>query len=243
MEQVSKSEGKTILFVSHNLGAIRNLCTRAIVLMKGQVACDDSPAKAIDFVLGSAAAGFADDGGGEGKWALRGGDGGVRVVSARALDKNGVERTSLISGEDATFEFEYVSNGIRSFDFSVTIVNSAGVAATSFSTLFTRSKIASSGQGLIRCAIPRLPLPLGRYTVGIMAFEQSRILDHIQQDVITFDVPVSVYYPTGQTPSFGKAVALMDCVWDSSPNGGADGRADPEVPQGARSGGSAPNRS
>lgn len=214
MEEVSKSEGKTILFVSHNLGAIRNLCTRAIVLMKGQIACDDTPSKAIDFVLGgSSAAGDAQPG--EGPWSLRGGDGRVRIVAARALDKNGVERRNLISGEDATLEFEYVSNGIRTFDFSVTIINSSGVAVTSFSTIFTKSKIQGLGEGVICCRIPKLPLPLGKYTVGIMVFEQSGIYDHIPQDVVSFSVPVSVFYPTGQTPSFGKAVALVDCVWES----------------------------
>jgi lipopolysaccharide transport system ATP-binding protein len=214
MEEVSKSEGKTILFVSHNLGAIRNLCTRAIVLMKGQIVCDDTPAKAIDYVLGGSTIAAAAECEG-GRWTFRGGDGSVRIVAARARDKNGVERQNLISGEDATLEFEYVSNGIGSFDFSVTILNSAGVAATSFSTLFTQSKIENSGDGVIRCTIPRLPLPLGKYTVGIMAFEQSRIYDHIPQDVVSFNVPVSVFYPTGQTPSFGKAVTLVECIWES----------------------------
>src|SRR5687767_332516 len=36
MEDVSKS-GRTILFVSHNMGAIQNLCRKAILLDKGQV--------------------------------------------------------------------------------------------------------------------------------------------------------------------------------------------------------------
>lgn len=220
MEEVSKSEGKTILFVSHNLGAIRNLCTRAIVLMKGQIACDDTPAKAIDYVLGGSTGGSAAECERE-RWNFRGGDGSVRIVAARAMDRNGVERQSLISGEDATLEFQYVSNGVQSFDFSVTIINSAGVAATSFSTSFTKSKIKNSDKGVIRCTISRLPLPLGKYTVGVMAFDQSRIYDHIPQDVLSFNVPVSVFYPTGQTPSFGKAVTLMDCVWESCESSGA----------------------
>lgn len=35
MEDVSKSEGRTILFVSHNMGAIRSLCTKTIMLKNG----------------------------------------------------------------------------------------------------------------------------------------------------------------------------------------------------------------
>jgi lipopolysaccharide transport system ATP-binding protein len=38
MEEVSKNEGRTVLFVSHNLTAIRNLCNKGIFLAEGQVA-------------------------------------------------------------------------------------------------------------------------------------------------------------------------------------------------------------
>jgi lipopolysaccharide transport system ATP-binding protein len=37
---ISEKEGKTILFVSHNIAAIRNLCTRAIFLKLGQLFLD-----------------------------------------------------------------------------------------------------------------------------------------------------------------------------------------------------------
>ena len=47
MEQVS-SEGRTIIFVSHNMGAIRALCTRAILLSEGRMIVDGKPATIID---------------------------------------------------------------------------------------------------------------------------------------------------------------------------------------------------
>jgi len=37
MENVSRREGRTVLFVSHNMAAVRQLCTRGIVLKAGQV--------------------------------------------------------------------------------------------------------------------------------------------------------------------------------------------------------------
>ncbi len=36
MEDVSKSEGRTVLFVSHNMGAVKALCTSSIILHKGK---------------------------------------------------------------------------------------------------------------------------------------------------------------------------------------------------------------
>jgi len=41
------SEGRTVLFVSHNLGAIRRLCSRAILLERGRVAADGAPAEVV----------------------------------------------------------------------------------------------------------------------------------------------------------------------------------------------------
>src|SRR5438105_918819 len=42
MKDVTRS-GRTILFVSHNMTAVQNLCTRAILIESGQVVADDSP--------------------------------------------------------------------------------------------------------------------------------------------------------------------------------------------------------
>lgn len=48
MGEVAESEGRTVLYVSHNMATIRNLCTRCIVLNKGRMIFDGSPEDAID---------------------------------------------------------------------------------------------------------------------------------------------------------------------------------------------------
>ncbi len=48
------STGRTILFVSHNLAAVRNLCTRAIWLKQGKVRADTDPGQAISAYLDEA---------------------------------------------------------------------------------------------------------------------------------------------------------------------------------------------
>jgi lipopolysaccharide transport system ATP-binding protein len=47
METVAR-EGRTVLFVSHNLGAIQNLCTSCVLLNKGQVVATGDPAKVVN---------------------------------------------------------------------------------------------------------------------------------------------------------------------------------------------------
>ncbi len=43
MKYVSRDEGRTVLFVSHNMAAIKTLCTRAICLERGSLVCDGDP--------------------------------------------------------------------------------------------------------------------------------------------------------------------------------------------------------
>lgn len=48
MDDVSRKEGRTILFVSHNMGAVRQLCTRGILLKNGEVLFNGKIEEAID---------------------------------------------------------------------------------------------------------------------------------------------------------------------------------------------------
>jgi lipopolysaccharide transport system ATP-binding protein len=53
MQDISRGQGRTVLFVSHNMAAIRNLCTRAIVLENGTTVFEGNTNKAVDFYLKS----------------------------------------------------------------------------------------------------------------------------------------------------------------------------------------------
>lgn len=53
MLSLAKSEGRTILYVSHNMSTVERLCSRAIVLDKGRVICDSDTHTAIEAYLNS----------------------------------------------------------------------------------------------------------------------------------------------------------------------------------------------
>jgi lipopolysaccharide transport system ATP-binding protein len=59
MENVSNEEGRTILFVSHNMGAIRQICTRVINLDEGHIVFDGDVGSGIAEYLHSC---FNDEG-------------------------------------------------------------------------------------------------------------------------------------------------------------------------------------
>jgi lipopolysaccharide transport system ATP-binding protein len=53
MGEVSRGQGRTILFVSHNMGAIKNLCTRILVLNQGKMLFDGAVNSGIKQYLSS----------------------------------------------------------------------------------------------------------------------------------------------------------------------------------------------
>ncbi len=51
MQDVSRGEGRTVLFVSHNMSAVKNLCTKGIVLENGQLVYMDTAVNAVNRYL------------------------------------------------------------------------------------------------------------------------------------------------------------------------------------------------
>ncbi|MEA9413109.1 MULTISPECIES: ABC transporter ATP-binding protein [unclassified Flavobacterium] len=53
MQDISKGEGRTVLFVSHNMAAVETLCTRVICMEYGRICRDGNPTKVISDYLQS----------------------------------------------------------------------------------------------------------------------------------------------------------------------------------------------
>ena len=51
MGEVSRGEGRTVLFVSHNLGSVSQLCSRGVILDNGSLIYNGSPSEAINYYL------------------------------------------------------------------------------------------------------------------------------------------------------------------------------------------------
>jgi hypothetical protein len=51
MREVSTGEGRTVLFVSHNMGAVSTLCDRALLLERGRLVADGPPREVVDRYL------------------------------------------------------------------------------------------------------------------------------------------------------------------------------------------------
>jgi homopolymeric O-antigen transport system ATP-binding protein len=95
MEEVGK-EGRTVLFVSHNMAVINRLCPRCVYLERGRVA---NIGATPDVIEGYLTAGFSANQTGE--IIFTGGeDKDVHFISARTVGMDGIPRTCFRSDED-----------------------------------------------------------------------------------------------------------------------------------------------
>ncbi len=106
-------EGRTVVFVSHNLGAVRSLCSRAIVLEKGKLVFDGDTSTGIQRYLGSGVGGRPG--------LVEGEQLQTRLTKSRlysptpffecsriaVLDKTGTPSTSFHSDEEITIAVDY----------------------------------------------------------------------------------------------------------------------------------------
>lgn len=102
MNKVAK-EGRTVLFVSHNLSTVQHLCTRAILLQQGKITASGQPADVIGHYLSDATSDSKVD---IRDWPDRVTTGEARLVQLEIKDKNGQPTTSIFVGESLAFTLE-----------------------------------------------------------------------------------------------------------------------------------------
>jgi lipopolysaccharide transport system ATP-binding protein len=207
------SEGRTVLFVSHNMGAITQLCSKALLFRQGRLVAQGSSETIIDQYLANLLAPQAHTD--LLQAAEREGDGQLRFVAARLHSKTG-ELTSLpIAGQPLEIVLDYVCQAeLRQVQFMLTILNQVDTAVTHCTTeAFGEQRRLAQGQGQVICRIPKLPLPQGRYRIAVAAMSDSTLLDSVPSACV-FDIETSTFFPTPYLLSSKYAAALVEHTWD-----------------------------
>ncbi len=201
-------QGRTVLFVSHNMSVLQTLCERGILLRKGRLLLNGDIDAAVrdylSYLTEGAKEPFVNN-------PERSGNGRVRMTSVTALDETGTESDQLIAGKNAAFVFTYENlSGVHQGHFAMTIYNQLGTAVTHLSMHLTNFDWSDMGrQGEIRCEIPRLPFPIGQYRVAAGIMVDREHADLIP-NVLVFDVVSSTYYESGHTPAVGFCTVMID---------------------------------
>lgn len=168
MGEVAKG-GRTVLFVSHNLAAVKSLCTSAILLVNGSVVKRGDVQGVVEDYLSGGREGEAC---GEICWNKSSSPGGedFRLVSIRLLDVNDKVCGNFDIEKSVRVEMTYeLSKAVTGMRLVLQILNSEGVVAFSSTDHHSRGEKAEIGLYRTVCTIPGGLLNSGVYHVKIHA--------------------------------------------------------------------------
>lgn len=190
-----KEQGKTILFVSHDLNSINRYCDRVLLLDKGTLRATGNPKEMIDLykrimvgadepfaAVGSTADGVSNDetdGARKKRWkddlqlnpdVNEYGDGKAQIVDFAVLDENDMGTSTLIKGDTFTIKskvrfFEDVKDPIFTYTFKTV----KGLDITGTNTMFERAGIgvAEKGSEYVASFRQKMNLQGGNYLLSI----------------------------------------------------------------------------
>jgi len=200
MSEVAGS-GRTILFVSHNMGAIKGLCSRAIWLDGGELKADGN----VDDVVQKYLVASSE----QGEWHTkiidrhdRGGDGRLRFTGFYIRNQNEEPLTAAVCGDpvELVLSYQMSATNVKNASIYVWIRDAFTKGMISLSNVWTGQDLAKlPPQGEIVCKLPRFPLREGRYYIDLGANINGTKADRVSRAVV-MNVIGGNFYPTGRTP-------------------------------------------
>ena len=207
------ASGATILFVSHNMDVIPQLCHRAVLLDRGEVqsvgAARDVVSAYLNSLRSNATTGDLRD-------VARSGDGRARFTRVRPIDEFGNRRLSHRSGDDLIFQIEIDSKqSIEDVALAVIVQN---VYGTRLITSWTREVgfpvSLVKGTNVFRCSFREARLRPGhRIVVGFWMATQSTI-DFVDHGLV-LDVDSGDSTAMLSTDSL-QGILALDYEWSTS---------------------------
>ncbi len=213
MDEVAKG-GRTVLFVSHNIAAILNLCSRGVLIDSGRVVADGAVSEVVDRYLRTAASPTLNTPLDE--RVDREGDQALKIVGFSLLDGEGRPVPFAAVGEGIKIALTYKTRA----DEGISDVHVAiGVHGMYDENLFHLSTDVRGygfeeipARGVFVCDIPHLCLQPGRYTFNIFATVNGNISDWIQSAGI-IEVVHGDFFGSGKLPPPEQGPFIVDHSW------------------------------
>lgn len=208
MQDISSGDGRTVLFVSHNMAAVQSLCTRGIVLENGVSVFDGDVDQCIDYYLSSNANQInkplreRED---------RTGRNVFRFTEIKINSKTKDNLQELLSGEnyqvEVTFEVKVKLNKVAiRLQFIDKNNNVRFLCNNRFVDDFYI--LNENNNYKVKIDVPRFPLPNGLYSIQLTCFSENGVEDDIER-AIEFNVIGGDFFKTGKE-QVSKEGVLID---------------------------------
>jgi len=208
MEEISHESQRTILFVSHNLAAIRKLCTRTIYLKKGKVVADGDTQKVIDKYLSSVSKPL--DNLIERKDRI--GSGTVLLKRFSLMDDRHRKVKVFVAGDDSYIKLDLIKriSKINSVDIILQILDGEGSKICTLGNKLSGDKLDVNRNTFV-CKLPKLPLTKGDYYINVTIKVDEEVSDSLT-NAFSFKVISENYFESGLLyENYGKV--FVDHSW------------------------------
>ncbi|TCN56386.1 ATP-binding cassette domain-containing protein [Flavobacterium circumlabens] len=183
MQDISKGEGRTVLFVSHNMAAVKSLCTRGIILEHGKVVFEGEIENAVSYYLGGDAEAM--------NLKTFGKEYDLPIFKLNEISLNNSGRTS----DDVLRENELIIlhtkidikvKDAQRYHITYHLFNEMGEVMFSFSNAGSFS--LKNGLNDITCDFPESFFQSGQYFLSLFIVEDAKKPIFIESDIISFTV-------------------------------------------------------
>ncbi len=208
MEDVSKGEGRTVLFVSHNMGSIKSLCNKGILLIDGGIDYSGSINSVVDRYLNYSKQNT--------KILIpdrldRVGSMEIKATEIKITTLDGKILNSVISGQDfkIVLGFEKTVNHVfHNVNIAFSIRDTNEIPLTLIHNRLTGDSMdISKSQGEFELIIRRLSLNEGSYWISYSIMKDNGTTGFFDclYNVLELKVEKGDYYKTGEIapPDFG----------------------------------------
>jgi len=213
MQDVSQGQGRTVLFVSHNMASVRALCKSGLLLRNGLVDFVGSAGDTIDRYMQLCAPSLqANVSIGEMKRTGKQTDK-IHFTNVRFLNEKD-EAVVPHCGQylKVQLEFEVIDTLCKNCMISFDIINSLGVPVMSFPTNFIMDSFdLVQGKRTAECIIPKCPLSHGKYKVSLYAGTDGGICADYLENAIELNVIEDDFFNQGKLPASHLAGKIIFC--------------------------------
>lgn len=216
------SSGRTVIFVSHNMGTVSNLCTRGLVMQGGRIGFQGNVAEAVHHY--SQLVVRNDSERGEGSAHILHAEqpeakGDFAITRVEILDFQGQPKPIISTWDDVVFRIHYrcsraVLRGAVVFQLSS--FDGAKLVSLSTEPDSTLALDFQPGAGSVDLAIPKMPFAAGEYILGAgLAIPWVEYLSW-NPELCWFSVFPRDVYESGLAPSAPRSLMAFDHSWRKS---------------------------
>jgi lipopolysaccharide transport system ATP-binding protein len=188
MKDVSKGEGRTVLFVSHNMGSVKALCTRAVLLENGRIAKIGGVDNIVSYYLSGGGKNTAQHKNFEpenfGNKSLY-----ISEIGIHAKGKSPAEPLARNNVLEIFIKYNYEKTDNSFYHINLRVKSDDGVYLFNTANTIAKNKIEiSEGNNTFKVIIPDMFLKDGNYLLDCMIVKNRKNVINIEDDVLAFSI-------------------------------------------------------